>query len=165
MPWNGRHLKKPLKIREKCTAVSLSKCLSYCHTLVSYFRVFQTSAIPRVSGLLFWHLDAYQFWHTLSRWWGSFLWLMKINVCQLAAAIFAWGLYTLERWIQCVGNTSKDGILSNDIRIGDWLTKSARVTLASVELVPRVLAIRIHIIDWYTVLSHHTATDLRTRSN
>ena len=51
------------------------------HTLVSYFWVFQMSTISRVSALQLWNLAVFLILTRSFSWWGSFLWLMKFNLC------------------------------------------------------------------------------------
>ena len=52
-----------------------------CHTFVSYFRGFQMPTISRVFGHQLWNLAALLILTCSFSWWGSFLWLMKFNLC------------------------------------------------------------------------------------
>ena len=87
---NGRHLKNP-KITDKCMVARLG--WTDYHTFVSYFQVFQMSVILRHFGQQLWNLAALLILTCSLSWWGSFLWLMKFNLCWLAAAIFRIGLW------------------------------------------------------------------------
>ena len=51
-----------------------------CHTFVSYFWVFQMSAILPVFGQQLWNMAVLLILTYSFSWWGSFLWLMKFNL-------------------------------------------------------------------------------------
>ena len=76
-PRNGRHLKNP-KIRDKGMTVSPPK--PYYHTFVSYFQVFEMSTISRVWPTAL-KLGCVTNFDMLFLVMGSFLWLMKFNLC------------------------------------------------------------------------------------